>query len=99
MATGMAPVNGRTVRATTETPSHGWQRPARNARTAANGTGAPAEIKIHIDSDRSILDARRHARRLATSAGLGASDLAMVVTAVSELARNALLFAEGGDII
>jgi len=94
---GLSPVDGRNDRART-TPSNGWRRAARVA-PPVNGSTAPAELRVHIDSDRTIVDARRNARRLATTAGLRATDLAMVVAAVSELARNALLYAQGGELI
>jgi len=77
--------NGSHRMASGLTPVHGRNDRARS-ETPSNGWR------------RAIVDARRHARRLATSAGLRAADLAMVVTAVSELARNALLYAEAGDI-
>ena len=52
-----------------------------------------------IDSERAIVEARRHARRLAAAAGLAQTDLTIVVTVISELARNALQFATGGEIL
>jgi len=93
----LTPANGRDVRSKRDLPAGSWRRTT--STTPANADTAPAEVRIHVDSDRAIVDARRHARRLATSVGLRATDLAMVVTSVSELARNALLYAEAGDII
>jgi serine/threonine-protein kinase RsbT len=56
------------------------------------------EVRVPIDSDRSIVEARRHARRVAAAAGLRPTDLTIVATVISELARNALLFAKDGEI-
>jgi serine/threonine-protein kinase RsbT len=53
---------------------------------------------IHIDSDTSIIEARQLGRTLAESAGFGFTDLAMIATAISELARNVLHYAEEGDL-
>ena len=57
-----------------------------------------SDVRVVIDSDRAIVEARRHARRIATAAGLTSTDLTIVATVISELARNALVFAKGGEI-
>ena len=57
------------------------------------------EIRVAIQSDGDILTARQRGRELGVSLGFGPSDLAVIATAISELARNLLLYAENGNII
>lgn len=54
--------------------------------------------RVSIRTDADIVEARRRMRDLAEPLALSPGDLAMVATAVSELARNILVFAEGGTI-
>ena len=51
-------------------------------------------IPIHVDAD--IVAARQTARELATRAGFSGTDLTLIATAVSEIARNIVRFAEPG---
>jgi serine/threonine-protein kinase RsbT len=57
------------------------------------------EICVRIQSDADIVLARRQARCLAGELGFSASDLVMIVTALSELARNIVEYAQCGEII
>lgn len=57
------------------------------------------EICIRIDSDRAIVEARQRGRILANHAGFGPTDQALIATAISELARNALRYAREGDLV
>jgi serine/threonine-protein kinase RsbT len=52
-------------------------------------------IELHASSD--LLQARLAARDMAQGAGLGVMDQTRFATAVSELARNALVYARGGQ--
>jgi serine/threonine-protein kinase RsbT len=88
-------VNGNTARRR-EAPSRRVPPPGRIARHLA-AMSAP-DVRVKIDSDHAIVEARRHARRIATAAGLKTTDLTIIATVISELARNALLFANGGEI-
>lgn len=54
---------------------------------------------VVIKSDLDIAAARTASRALARGIGFGAVDLARIATAVSELARNALLYAGGGQVM
>lgn len=56
------------------------------------------DVTIRISSKGDIVTARQTARRIATEAGLAGSNLALVATAVSELARNILEYANAGTI-
>jgi serine/threonine-protein kinase RsbT len=57
------------------------------------------EIHVRIDSDLDIVVARQKGRELANGVGFGSTDLALIATAISELARNIVLYAQGGEII
>lgn len=54
--------------------------------------------KIAIKSDRDILRARQCGRELGERAGFIATDLTLIATAISELARNIVLYAGEGSI-
>jgi len=57
------------------------------------------EIRVGIRTDSDILVARQQGRELGERLGFGLSDLAVIATAISELARNLLLYAKNGSII
>ena len=63
----------------------------------AAGRGV-VEIRVRIDSDVDIVTARHKGRELARSLGFSTTDLALIATAISELARNIVLYAPGGEI-
>ena len=58
----------------------------------------PTDVRVKIDSDRAIVEARQRGRELANHAGFSIVDLAIIATAISELARNALRYAAQGEI-
>ena len=51
-----------------------------------------------IESDRDIVEARMAARALATFVGFTGADPVLIATAVSELARNVVEYAESGEV-
>lgn len=59
----------------------------------------PPSARVRVDSDRAIVEARQRGRAIAEQAGFSLTDLAIIATAISELARNALQYARWGDII
>ncbi len=61
--------------------------------------GTKNEVFVLIKSDEDILAARQEGRELGIHIGFGPSDLAVIATAISELARNLLLYAKNGSII
>jgi anti-sigma regulatory factor (Ser/Thr protein kinase) len=61
--------------------------------------GTKNEVRVAIKSDEDILAARQEGRELGVRLGFGPSDLAVIATAISELARNLLLYARNGSII
>jgi serine/threonine-protein kinase RsbT len=56
-------------------------------------------ISISIESDADIVTARRHGRMLAVVLGFSSSDATVVAAAISELARNIILYAKRGEIL
>ena len=57
------------------------------------------EIRVRIRSDLDIVAARQKGRELANDLGFGPTDLAIIATAISELARNIVLYARRGEIM
>ena len=55
-------------------------------------------IRIPIDCDADIIVARQSGRQMATPLGFSAVDLTMIATAISELARNIIMYAQRGVI-
>jgi signal transduction histidine kinase len=60
-------------------------------------SGTPI-LSIHISSELEVVNARRRARKVAELAGLDAQDQARLAAAVSEIARNAWVYASGGKL-
>jgi serine/threonine-protein kinase RsbT len=56
------------------------------------------EMQVPIRSDQDIVVARQKGRELASSLGFSACDATLVATAISELARNIVLYAKSGKI-
>lgn len=62
------------------------------------GPARPDEVHVRITGDPDIVAARQAARELAVRAGLTGTDLTMLATAVSEVARNIVRFASSGEV-
>lgn len=60
---------------------------------------AAADVRVAIASDDDVVAARQAGRRLAESLGLGTTDLTLVATAISEVARNITAYAGSGEIL
>jgi serine/threonine-protein kinase RsbT len=58
----------------------------------------PDEVRIAIASDGDIVRARQVGRELAAGAGCTSTDQTMVATAISEITRNLLTHAGGGQV-
>jgi serine/threonine-protein kinase RsbT len=54
---------------------------------------------VPVDRDVDIVSARQKGRELASQCGLPSTNLAIVATAISELARNIVCYAGCGEII
>jgi serine/threonine-protein kinase RsbT len=58
----------------------------------------PVEASILIQHDADILSARKAARQMAARIGFSSTDLALIATAISEIARNILVYAQRGEM-
>jgi serine/threonine-protein kinase RsbT len=58
-----------------------------------------AETSVAVDRDSDIVAARQKGRDLATEIGFSGSDLALIATAISEIARNMIVYAQRGEIV
>jgi serine/threonine-protein kinase RsbT len=59
----------------------------------------PAESVVPISSSADIVTARQRGRALAAALGFSGSDLTVIATAISELARNIIEYAATGEIV
>jgi serine/threonine-protein kinase RsbT len=57
------------------------------------------QVRIPIQSDTDVVTARQTGRMLATRLAFSSSDSTIVATAISELARNIVLYASRGEMI
>ena len=57
------------------------------------------EARVAINSAADIVTARQKGRTLATEMGFDGSDLTLIATAISEVARNIVTHAKSGEII
>jgi RNA polymerase sigma factor (sigma-70 family) len=57
------------------------------------------EVRIPIQTDADVVTARKQGRELAARAGFSATELTIIATAISEIARNIVMFAKRGEII
>ena len=62
---------------------------------AVTAASAPEE-QLEISGEADIVAARQHAREAARALGFGAVDQSRITTAVSELTRNVVRYADGG---
>ena len=67
-----------------------------NAAAPVDGSG---EEVVPIASDTDVVLARQTGRRIAESVGFTGSDLTMISTAISELARNIIRYAVKGEVV
>lgn len=58
-----------------------------------------AKVVVEIRTDADIIEARHQARRVAIAVGFRGSEPTLIATAVSELARNILVYAKTGSLI
>jgi serine/threonine-protein kinase RsbT len=65
----------------------------------ARGQNRDDEVCIPIRSDGDIVAARQAARELASRLGFTSTDLTLIATAVSEVARNIVRFAGSGEVV
>jgi serine/threonine-protein kinase RsbT len=54
------------------------------------------DVRVRIASDDDIVTARQEGRRLSAGLGFSSTDLTLIATAISEVARNIRVFAGEG---
>lgn len=57
------------------------------------------EISVPITCDLDIVAARQKGRAMASAVGFQATDVTIITTAISELARNIVIYARRGEIV
>lgn len=57
------------------------------------------EVRVPVSSDADVVAAREKGRELSAKLGFSSIDLTLIVTAISEVARNILLYAKEGEIV
>jgi len=68
------------------------------AASAALEPEAVQSMSVPIGSDQDLVLARHQGRAMAESLGFGSTEATLVATAISELARNIVLYARKGEI-
>ena len=58
-----------------------------------------SEVRIPVRTDADVVTARKQGRELAAQAGFSATELTIIATAISEIARNIVMFANRGEIL
>jgi serine/threonine-protein kinase RsbT len=59
----------------------------------------PPEIRVPIERDVDIVEARQRGRELAVAQGFTSTDQTLIATAISEVARNIIVYAGRGEIV
>lgn len=57
------------------------------------------EVRVRIQSSTDIVSARQQGRALAAQAGFSSSNLTIIATAISEVARNIVEYAKEGEVV
>jgi len=57
------------------------------------------ETRVKVECDRDIVTARQNGRTMALQLGFPSATATLIATAISELARNVLLYADRGEIV
>jgi serine/threonine-protein kinase RsbT len=76
--------------------------PSPRSLPGSSPTGIPdraRESVVPIESDADIVIARQMGRAMGAELGFQPGDLAMIATAISELARNIVVYANRGEIV
>jgi serine/threonine-protein kinase RsbT len=78
----------------------GWcarlSEPLLDRRRTASVAG---EVRVPVQTDADVVSARKQGRELAAQAGFSATELTIIATAISEIARNIVMFAKRGEIL
>ena len=66
---------------------------------AFTNTANENEVRVRIQSSADVVAARQQARALASRAGFSQSNLTVIATAVSEVVRNIVEYAQEGEVV
>ncbi len=69
-----------------------------SSHSARNRADEAEAVHVSIKSDRDIIFARQKGKELASRLGFSNTDLTLIATAISELARNIVLYAKTGEV-
>jgi serine/threonine-protein kinase RsbT len=59
----------------------------------------PVEARVPIEGEADIVTARQKGRELAAARGLSRTEQTLVATAISEVARNIVVYAQRGEVV
>jgi serine/threonine-protein kinase RsbT len=59
----------------------------------------PGETRVPIEHEGDIVTARQKGRELAASRGLSMTEQTLIATAISEVARNIVVYAKRGEVV
>jgi serine/threonine-protein kinase RsbT len=59
----------------------------------------PTETRVSIERETDVVTARQKGRELASACGFSTTDQTLIALAISELARNIVVYAERGEIV
>jgi serine/threonine-protein kinase RsbT len=68
------------------------------ARVVAVSADPALQATVAIERERDVVSARQRGRELAALAGFAGTDLTLIATAISEVARNILVYARCGEV-
>jgi anti-sigma regulatory factor (Ser/Thr protein kinase) len=57
------------------------------------------EVRVPVRVDADVVVARKRGRELAAGVGFSATELTIIATAISEIARNIVMFADRGELV
>lgn len=63
-----------------------------------SGEAVATEARVVVETDRDIVSARQQGRVMAAQLGFSPGTATLIATAISELARNILLYASRGEV-
>ena len=64
-----------------------------------NDKAVATEARMVVESDRDIVSARQQGRLMAKQLGFSPGTSTLIATAISELARNILMYAQKGEVL
>lgn len=73
--------------------------PPQAVAEALDATSPSTRVRIPVDSDADVAIAVEHGRRLAASLKFSPADVTVISTAILEVARNVLRYAQRGDLL